>query len=297
MFIIEYNMKIVIYIRLMFLKVVAIWKSLNIVNTNIKHVSLKKILLFSFLLKAYYALIPDDSIDTSIQIGIDYTNTEGLYLTQNQTLLSEIHVIKSENQTNFNKPCILSLDHSAKNINSNWSYSLIYKSLTSSNFEIVQDSSINLYITNNRFFLVTNKPGYYGLIGEPNIKSTKIMRYALIMNSLSIKIILIQNTRASIESINEELAKLRNGKCLQMPKEFDLNFINEREELKFEISFENELNKIVKNVLFNEIWQSNLYEIEIPLLLNKLNTQNLNIQFKTADNSCLFSFSNTYLVS
>jgi hypothetical protein len=250
------------------------------------------------LFKAYYAIIPDDSIDTTIQIGIDYTNLEGLNLKENQTLLSEIHLLKCDNQTKFNKPCIISLDHSAQTINSNWNFSLIYKSLTSSNFEIINDSLTNLYITKNRFFLITDKPGYYGLVGEANVKSAKTMKYALIMNSLSIKILLLQNTRASIESINEELAKLRNGKCLQMPKEFDLYFSNgTKDELKFEISFENESNKIVKNVNFNDIWQSNIYEIEIPLLLNKLNAQNLNIKLKSNDNSCLFSFSNTYLVS
>ena len=54
----------------------------------------------------------------------------------------------------------------------------------------------------NRSYIMTENSGYYVIVGSPKTKSTpsiKYMKYAVLMNAQSIKILLIQNTKIALD--------------------------------------------------------------------------------------------------
>ncbi len=115
-------------------------------------------------------------------------------------------MIQTENQQKFAKPIILSFDHSAQFAESDWDTSIFYKSPSQNDFEEINeqiDETIYSHIVSNRCFIMTEKDGIYALVGRPKPSSlantAKEMKYAILLVNGTIKVYILQNTRAATE--------------------------------------------------------------------------------------------------
>ena len=167
----------------------------------------------------------------------------------------------------------------------------------------------------NRSYIMTENMGYFVIVGSPKTKSTpaiKYMKYAVLMNAHSIRILLIQNTKVALDVnirkifinrnlnffsrlkiVNEEMIK-SNGKLLQIPKLFELRNLEKDKVLTLEMVINSTKN--MTTIDFSSLWslKKDFYEIEIPILCNTiaLNSMNLNISACLKyENEYLFAYS------
>jgi len=264
-----------------------------------------------------YILVADDIGFSDVNVGLYKANTQNfLELKGDQTVLSPTILVKTncEHQI-YSKPIIISLDHSALSIDTQWETSVYYKSPHASHFEEANEkSNLSFYskAISNKCFMMTENDGMYVLVGRPSINSTntsKEMKYAIILVNGAIKVLIAQNTRANTEILNEEIQK-SNGKIIKMPEIFELNY---PKKAKLENSFLNlDLNINYNNSIINsdstcrkirmaDVWNSScdFIEIEIPITFN--NTlckqqfnQSLNYKMSSNASNCTNLNRNTF---
>lgn len=263
-----------------------------------------------------HILIPDDTMADEIQAGIFKSNDKKnlLNLSNDKTVLSPIIYVKSENSHhNFSKPIILSFDHSAQFVESDWDTCIYYKDSNSNYFEeIDEQKDVNLLysqVVSNRCYVMTERDGMYALVGSPKclnnnhvVAAVKEMKYAILLLNGSIKIYIIQNTTGSNELLNEEIQK-SNGKIIKMPDNFELTYPRKS---KLDNTYLNlELNIIYNNLIinsdstcrkirFSDVWNSSsdFIAIEIPVTINKQQL-NQSINYKS-NNNCNGNGSTTF---
>ncbi len=233
-----------------------------------------------------HILVADDIGFNDIKVGFYRANNQNfLDLNTDQAVLSPTILIQTnlENQTYF-KPIIISLDHSAQSIETQWETSVFYRSTNANQFEEINESAnLTFYskAVSNKCFMLAEKDGTYVLVGRPKLNSlntSKEMKYAIILLNGAIKVFITQNTRANTEILNEEIQK-SNGKIIKMPEVFILNY---PKKAKLESSFLNlDLNINYNNSIINsdstcrkirmaDVWNSSrdFIEIEVPITIN-----------------------------
>jgi hypothetical protein len=265
-----------------------------------------------------HILVADEIGFNDISVGLYKTNNQNaLDLTGDQTVLSPMILVKTnfENQI-YSKPIIISLDHSAQSIETQWETSVFYKSSNGARFEeISEKSNLNFYskAISNKCFMMTERDGIYVLVGRPSLNSantSKEMKYAIILVNGAVKVFIAQNTRANTEILNEEIQK-SNGRIISNRVEnlFELNYPTKA---KLENSFLNlDLNINYNNSIINsdstcrkirmaEVWNSScdFIEIEIPITINNTLCKqqfNQSINFKMSSNASNSNNTNTNL--
>lgn len=83
-------------------------------------------------------MIPDDTVSNCISIGIfKLANQDLISLKHDQTLLSSFFVVQTDNsRSTLTKPIIISFDHAAQFVDTDWQTSIFYKSQNSNQFEV-----------------------------------------------------------------------------------------------------------------------------------------------------------------
>ena len=222
-------------------------------------------------------------------------------------------MVQTDNQHKYVKPIILSFDHSAQFAESDWNTSIYYKSPASNEFEEINEQlneSIYSHIVSNRCFVMTERDGIYALVGRPKpsglANTVKEMKYAILLVNGTIKVYILQNTRAATEVylvliiiailkivktiyyklnllfkkkkiFNDEIQKT-NGKIIKMPEMFELhlgrqtNLENIYLSLDVNVIHRNELiyDSIIRKMRLLEIWNSSkdFIEIDVPIAVN-----------------------------
>jgi hypothetical protein len=206
-------------------------------------------------------------------------------LQANQTLLSAVFSIKTSDQRrsqrSYPTPLIVSLDHSAYSISSDWEVELA--SADSDSASRCCCCFFSSSTLPQKCFMMIDRDGTYHLAGQPRPRNgslapaIKQMVFAIVIANQRVKVLFANGTRFGMHQLKARMRECPEGRVLKKPEHFELTYPAEAPELanvRIELSVTySEMvqcsDSISRAWPWAEVWSlaASVAEVEIPGVL------------------------------